>query len=113
MTFTITGPGEYRTRDGRKAVIGKHAFYHHCVEGNVPTLGGNLTWNPETGKCYAPPDSDIIGPWKEPQPVTPPRELVQELIDWAQAGIAWLPFDMRDEPKKLIAEAKAWLEANP
>lgn len=64
--FKITGPGEYRTRDGRKAIVTK------IVKGALFPVIGKVcgeemrgAW-PITGHTGEGNLDDIIGPWVEP-----------------------------------------------
>lgn len=69
----ITGPGEYRTRDGRKALIEEYVGSIHAGDKLVwrgRLVKGNYTWHWSNEGMLFPDDSqdphDIIGPWVEP-----------------------------------------------
>jgi len=67
--FKITGPGEYRTRDGRKAVVSHNDGGRYCWLGKIGEEIYN--WN-ENGSFWATEIisiNDIIGPWEEPATV--------------------------------------------
>lgn len=82
--FKITGPGEYRTRDGRKAVV--------ISNGCIPPEGDYWRWFAlyPNGDCvmvnsdgYCPPGywhDAIIAPWEEPNP-TPTRADILEMVE--------------------------------
>ena len=117
MTFTITGPGEYQARDGRKVIVTDVGI--GACEG---TLDGNTYNWTRAGKNIhmSAPRYDIIGPWEEPQPVTPPRELVKRMRDkllfthgmlFKAMGNEWFTHDAGT--LALLEEADKWLEANP
>ena len=69
--FKITGPGEYRIRDGRKAVVkGNNSGGSYCWQGKIGEEDYDWTeygsyWN--TGIISV---DDIIGPWVEQATVT-------------------------------------------
>lgn len=69
--FKITGPGEYRTRDGRKAVVkGNNSGGSYCWNGKIGEEDYDWTeygsyWN----KGIISVD-DIISPWEEPATVS-------------------------------------------
>ena len=68
--FKITGPGEYRTRDGRKAVVSHNDGGRYCWLGKIGE--GIYNWN-ENGSFWATEIisvDDIIGPWEEPATVS-------------------------------------------
>ena len=63
--FKITGLGEYRTRDGRKAVVSHNDGGRYCWLGKIGE--GIYNWN-ENGSFWATEIisvEDIIGPWEE------------------------------------------------
>jgi hypothetical protein len=67
----LTGPGEYRTRDGRKAIVyAVDAPMDQPIFGVLTQSGGNYatTWNADGGySCHANEcSSDLIGRWVEP-----------------------------------------------
>ena len=68
--FKITGPGEYRTRDGRKAVVSHNVGGSYCWQGKIGEEYYDWTeygsyWNKGIISVY-----DIIGPWEEPATVS-------------------------------------------
>ena len=69
--FKITGLGEYRTRDGRKAVVkGNNNGGSYCWQGKIGEEYYDWTeygsyWNKGIISI-----NDIIGPWEEPATVT-------------------------------------------
>ena len=86
--FKITGPGLYRTRDGRKVEVKKidHSLPLYPVIGRVYPDDEMGAW-PINGMTGEGNEDDIIGPWVEPaaEPVKPAeqmsqREMFAELI---------------------------------
>lgn len=74
MTYKFT-PGEYLTRDGRKAVVlcddapGEYPLVGYTV---IPEIGSTAeSWLPN-GCCYSgdPDDDDLVAPVTEPEQVT-------------------------------------------
>lgn len=69
MTFHITGPGEYKTRDGRKAVVLARIPLDSC---GFPWLGylGNspMYWanNGQRSLPGIPVYQDVVSVWQEP-----------------------------------------------
>ena len=70
--FIITAPGEYKTRDGRKAVVLE--IFENLAFGRAPLSDG--CWVPcrweinglvPGSKEIGPLDADIIAPWTEPE----------------------------------------------
>ncbi len=128
MTFTITGPGEYKMANGWQATITMPVGFT-MWRGHIDGLPYDFRVN---GRCFSTKgrrmrNFDIIGPWEEPQPVTPPRELVERLRDalldmgsgWRYirqehgdlAGVGW--DRAQNAVVEAIKEADKWLEANP
>lgn len=77
-TPIITGPGEYKTRDGQKATILNETPINGEWFGSVGDIKWRHLWG-NNGRYWNIPerlsDLDIIGPLEEPKPVKPdPRE---------------------------------------
>jgi hypothetical protein len=116
MTYTITGPGEYWTRNGAKQRI-------DVVSDGMAMETNGLYWSSETGRFMgdreygSPSPHDIVGPWRdEPQqaairqailgdpssphktaaqakyeqPVTPPRGLVEYIRELCAGAMPFL-----------------------
>lgn len=120
MNFTITGPGEYRTRNGERAIAawldeetGYHAFWLGCIYKYNGVRSAHWFESGRRNSINL-DGEDIIGPWEEPQPVTPPRELVENLVNTIVCllGHGHTP-DQGAQAQRAIAEAEAYLEANP
>ena len=66
MSFKITKPGEYKTRDGRKVVV-KH--YDEAISFWVGDIGGDKDkCFSSDGRHWCEPHSDIVGYWQEETP---------------------------------------------
>ena len=88
--FKITGPGEYVTRDGRRAKVefklpGKEAIFPWIGWIDDP-FPGCVTWNGGGMNCSTyPGPNDIVGHWVEPR---------KPLVAWAvlnpDGSIWWL-----------------------
>ena len=85
MRDKITGVGEYKVRDGRKATVvdikGRTAIgWLHFSDKDEPACA---SWYHDSGRCHGAESSDIVGQWVEPQ--RKPREI-------------WMRTVVEDEP---------------
>lgn len=96
-TAMISGPGEYVTRDGRKATV-------NIIEGNSvvyhTSAGGSYSVFAETGlrNSTRVDANDIVGPWVELAPSSPVQEVTERRIVSGTYGIVgvnggnvWIP----------------------
>ena len=89
--FKITGLGEYRTRDGRKAVVSHNDGGRYCWLGKIGE--GIYNWN-ENGSFWATEIisvDDIIGPWEEPATVISVLEY-KGIMKRPSEVLTWLEF---------------------
>ena len=89
--FKITGLGEYRTRDGRKAVVSHNDGGRYCWLGKIGE--GIYNWN-ENGSFWATEIisvDDIIGPWEEPATVSSVLEY-KGITKRPHQSLTWLDF---------------------
>lgn len=88
--FTVTGPGEYRTRDGRKAVVSR------INNGGTWPARGTIEGQPDA-ECWrlnggweisegAESPTDIVGPWVEPATLDAVRAGVDAEVAASVAG---------------------------
>lgn len=103
----ITGPGEYVTRDGKRAVVCELVPNTPWpATGYVESLGYGVTWN-QWGECLDWPH-DITGPWQEPEkPETKPE--VWRNLYWCKMGYLYLA---PDRYKSLGSAAEHALRSN-
>ena len=88
--FKITGPGEYVTRDGRRAKVefklpgkGEGFAWIGWIDDPFPRCS---TWNGGGMNCSTyPGPNDIVGPWVEPR-----KPVVQWAVLNSDRSIRWL-----------------------
>jgi hypothetical protein len=115
MSFTITGPGEYRMRNGKKAVVEfklKNALAMWPWKGLINSEAGmHASWM-ECGAFNGleESDRDIVGPWVEPTPRSTAEEVVADLANALcdLLGHGYAP-EAQAQARRAIAKADAFL----
>lgn len=78
--FKITGPGFYRTRDGRRArVTGRSVLVDWPFRGKIPHLKFFLSWRPDGSMSVIEKkmrDEDLVAPWN-PRKRKPKKKMIR------------------------------------
>lgn len=121
MSFKITGPGEYKLRDGGKVTItgpytGDYVYQGYAWVGSGVTADGytlrNHEWLP-SGKFDALSSGtshlDIVGPWQEFTTLEAPPETDAQLalrFNSGKPAYSALPLDLLEGPARVMAKGR-------